>query len=843
MRLVGVLAVARFGADGDGALAVVAHDDAVLAARFDAVGDLRQRHVTVAGRAPDQPLQQVVGIDAVIRRGAQQHRDQLVALAQQTDALALAAGGKCARHRLAGQPGIGEAIQRQLRAQHQHRLTPVVTHVEHLALLLQALAPLGGYLAQHLDVRAADARLQLGLGIGAEHELGSADVRRWIALRQLLVDLPDQAVDPLGILGAHEKMHQRGIRLLRRVGEHEARGPGADEARHIAHAVLLGQVLLDLAGSARGIADMRALRQEQVDVEQRRARRREEALRQAGEDHRADHRQHQQRADGQLRPAQHACCQPAIARVPGAVVCGIGLLVGAGVAQQVMAEQRYQQQGQQPAEQQRHGDDEEQREEELAGGVLGQADAGEGEDADDGRPQQRPLRLLQRLLRRLEDALALALTHQHAVADHHRVVHQHAHGDDQRAEGNPLQLDAGQPHHQQRAEHGEKQHRADDHPGAQAHGDAQHADHDGHREKYVEGEAVHRLVDDAVLLVQRVQLGAQRHAVLVGLQHRLDAVPDLDDVRPGHPADTQRQRRLAVVADDLLRPLGVVARELGDGAQLDPLRALADRQRAQLLQRIERPAGAQAHEEVAGIDAAGLHRSVGIAQGCGDLVGGDAHRRQLRLIDLHQDAFLLHASDLHLADAIGGEQRAAQVLGRFVQFLERQTVAGQGVEDTVDITEIVVDLRRLDARRQIALGIVDLVAQLVPDLRQRVTVVAVLHLHADLGYARHRARADLLDLRHLLDGAFQRLGHLLLDLQRRGAGVLHIDDGLLDGEFGVFQAADLEEGEDAAEQAGEHQNPDIDRPSDGVTGEIHRLSSAPALRSAGPRAACCRRRR
>ena len=371
MCLVGVLAIARFGADGDRPLAVVAHDDAVLADRLDAIGDLRQWHVAGAGRAPDQPLQQVTAIDAVLRRGAQQYRDQLVALAQQADPLALAAGGQGTCHGLARQAGIGEAIQRQLRAEHQHRLAPVVAHVENLALILQALAAFGGNGPQHLDVRAADARFQLGLGIGAEHELRSRDVGRGIALWQLLVDLPHQPGDQLGILGAHEKVHQRRIRLLRHIGQHEARGSGADEAGHLAYPLQLRQIRLHFRGGLCGLANMRALRQEQIDVEQRRARRWEEALRQAGEQHHADHRQHHQHADRQPGPMQHSAGQSAVAVVPGAVVGGVGVLVGLGVAQQVMTEQRHQQQRQQPAEQQRHGDDEEQREEEFAGGVLG----------------------------------------------------------------------------------------------------------------------------------------------------------------------------------------------------------------------------------------------------------------------------------------------------------------------------------------------------------------------------------------------------------------------------------------------------------------------------------------
>ncbi len=80
-----------------------------------------------------------------------------------------------------------------------------------------------------------------------------------------------------------------------------------------------------------------------------------------------------------------------------------------------------------------------------------------------------------------------------------------------------------------------------------------------------------------MLLVERMQLGPQRHQVLHGLQRRFDAVTDLDDIAAGNAADPEGQRRLAVMADDLDRTLGVLAFQCGDGAQIDALLALADR--------------------------------------------------------------------------------------------------------------------------------------------------------------------------------------------------------------------------------------------------------------------------
>ena len=193
---------------------------------------------------------------------------------------------------LAGQPCIGQAVQGQPRTQHQHRRAPVVADVEDLTLLLKESLTFGRQPAQLLNVGAADPRFELGFGVGAEHELRGGGVCRGIAARQRLVHLANQVGAHLGIFGAHQKVHQRRVRLFRRVGEHEARRARADKGRHIGHAVELLQIALDILGGAAGLANVRALLQDQVHVEDRCARRRKEALRHAAEAQHAEDREY-----------------------------------------------------------------------------------------------------------------------------------------------------------------------------------------------------------------------------------------------------------------------------------------------------------------------------------------------------------------------------------------------------------------------------------------------------------------------------------------------------------------------------------------------------------------------
>ncbi len=347
-------------------------------------------------------MQQVARRHAIFGCGAEQDRDQLVTVTEHACLLPFAGRRQRLRHLLAGQPGIGQAVQIQLRTQHRHGGTPVVANVEDLAPLLKDALALGGQPAQLIQLGAADARFELGLGVGAEHELRGGDIGGWIATRQRLVHLAHQPGDHLGIFGAHQKVHQGRVGLLRRISQHEARRARADEGGNIGDAVEPLQVALDVLGGAAGFTDMRALRQEQIDVEQRCARRREEALRDPAEAQHAEHGEHHQHPQRQPGPGEHRAGNASVTVVDRAAVGLVGVvgfvrLPVVLALQQVVTEQRHHQQCQQPAQQQRDGDDEEQREQEFTCGVLGEANTGERQDADDGRAEQRPLRLLQGL--------------------------------------------------------------------------------------------------------------------------------------------------------------------------------------------------------------------------------------------------------------------------------------------------------------------------------------------------------------------------------------------------------------------------------------------------------------
>ena len=72
------------------------------------------------------------------------------------------------------------------------------------------------------------------------------------------------------------------------------------------------------------------------------------------------------------------------------------------------------------------------------------------------------------------------------------------------------------------------------------------------------------------------------------------------------------------------------------------------------------------------------------------------------------------------------QQLAAEQLGRLVELRVGEIRPGERKENPEDVTEVIDDKRRPRPRRQMALGVGNLAAEFVPDLRQRMTVVLVL---------------------------------------------------------------------------------------------------------------------
>src|SRR5215472_17076652 len=131
---------------------------------------------------------------------------------------------------------------------------------------------------------------------------------------------------------------------------------------------------------------------------------------------------------------------------------------------------------------------------------------------------------------------------------------------------------------------------------------------------------------------------------------------------------------------------------------------------------------------------------------------------------------------------------ATQEVSVAPQFRLCETVAGNSQENAVDVSKI-VDHHRFaaDRRRQTGLDVVDLATQFIPDLRDPVSIVLILHYRGDYRPAARRLRFDATELTELLAGAFDRIGDLLCDFLGARARIRRDDQRFLDRELRILQ--------------------------------------------------------
>ena len=193
----------------------------------------------------------------------------------------------------------------------------------------------------------------------------------------------------------------------------------------------------------------------------------------------------------------------------------------------------------------------------------------------------------------LEGVAFLEPRHHHLDGDH-RVVDEQPERDDQRAERDALHRDAGVLHDDE----GDRQHQRDgqrdDEAGAHAEADEADHQHDGDRLEERAGEVADRLLDHHRLVGHEVHADADRQVADDAVHLGVQRLAELEQVGAGLHADRQADRRLAPVAEQRRRRVGVAAGDGGDVAE--PEEAVVDPEvdAAQALLGAELAADAQA---------------------------------------------------------------------------------------------------------------------------------------------------------------------------------------------------------------------------------------------------------
>ena len=134
-----------------------------------------------------------------------------------------------------------------------------------------------------------------------------------------------------------------------------------------------------------------------------------------------------------------------------------------------------------------------------------------------------------------------------------------------------------------------------------------------------------------------------------------------------------------------------------------------------------------------------------------------------------------------------------------LQLGERIAVAGDRVERDEGVAELVVEVGPVDAARQFAGDVADLLAHLVEGVGHVATEGVALDLDGDDGTAGAREGAHEVEVRRLLELPFDLVDDLVLHVGQRGAGPYHLHDHDAEGEVRVFLLADAHQAEHAGD--------------------------------------------
>jgi hypothetical protein len=416
------------------------------------------------------------------------------------------------------------------------------------------------------------------------------------------------------------------------------------------------------------------------------------------------------------------------------------------------------------------------------------------------------------------------------VLQHHdAVVHQDADQQRQGHQAHQVEAEAHEVHHQEGGDERRgdgQQHDERVAPGVQE--EQQHGAGDQHRQLQVELHVVQRVPRVLGGVVRHLEGDALRHRALRARDGGLDAVGHLDAVRLGLLGDRQADGVLAVEALQAGQ-VGVGVGDVGHVLEEDGRR-----------RRAGRPAAAAVDDEVAdvfhalrqrgeahvGLDVAQAQRAGGGVEVLGgervdDLLQRDVEGLEAQRIDLHLDLALAPAGDLHVGHAAHAEHRRLHDLSGQVVELGRGQPAGAGHDHVHDRKGAGIGLDDgggAGIRRQLAADGVDALLDVDSGL---VEVGGLREADADAPGPERGGGADLLDAPQAGDGLLDGDGDELLDVARRGTGVVHHHRHVR--EVGRRQAIDgqapvrLQAHDD--ERADEHQNGH--RARQGESGQSH----------------------
>ena len=491
---------------------------------------------------------------------------------------------------------------------------------------------------------------------------------------------------------------------------------------------------------------------------------------------------------------------------------------------------------------QRDGDDDEQAERVLARRTGVEADRQKAGDGDERARQHRERgRGVGEGRRAVSIVAGLEPRHHHLDGDH-RIVDQKAERDDQRAERDALQRNAPNIENDEGdGEHQRNRHR-DDEPGAHAEAEKAHQQHDDDGLAERLGEAADGLFDDPRLIGDKMHADADRQRRLdlahLGFQRRAE----VEQVAALAHGDGEADGGLAVIAEQHFGRIDIAATNVGDIGQ--PEEAVVDAQidRLEAFFRHELAADAQQHLLSAGLNDAGRNDGILRLQGPEQRLQIDAEAGELAGGDDEIDRLVLGADQLGLADVLDLQHGVADAFGIVAQLPHGEAVGREGVDVAEDVAELVVETDALEGIGKAAANVVDVLADLIEQVRQLLRIGGVLELDEDDGAAGDGIAAGEIEQLHLLDFLLDAVGDLIERFAERGARPLGGDHHDLDGEGGILLASETGVGHHASHDRDDHQKHDEgamrERPFRQIEARHSLAASALLAVPASPATAC-----
>jgi len=206
-----------------------------------------------------------------------------------------------------------------------------------------------------------------------------------------------------------------------------------------------------------------------------------------------------------------------------------------------------------------------------------------------------------------------------------------------------------------------------------------------------------------------------------------------------------------------------------------------------------------------------------------------AEIRQFGLAELDENLAVLIAVDIHL-NRVGGQQKPLpQNLHDLIELVIVGAIAANGVKHGVDVAIFVVDKGAFHASREIALDVMQLLAQLIEQSGHVARRRRVLESHGYRHETRLRIGLDLIEKGQFLEFLLQEIRDLIARLlggRARPEGGHNRD---FNGEGGVFRAPELLIGHQAAESDDQHQEQNQSRAAHGPSREVESLHDRASL--------------